>query len=154
MSWGISQEIPKIDLLDMRLEITDIKSQLRLPGTNDWNAWIAERPNDFTRNFDAITCQLVDGSAVFMMKLRCYRFTNFQCYLYSVLWRSFIYTHPLSLSNLPSISVFISLAWCHAFRITGHLWGESTQRWIPLTNTSNVEFWYFLCVSLNMLLNK
>ena len=30
------------------------------------------------------------------------------------------------------------------FRVTGHLWVESTgHRWISLTNASDAEFWYF-----------
>ena len=31
------------------------------------------------------------------------------------------------------------------FRVTGPMWGESTDRWsIPLTKVSNVEHWWFL----------
>ena len=33
------------------------------------------------------------------------------------------------------------------FRVTGHLWGESTgDRWIPLTKASNAHLWYFSSV--------
>ena len=42
----------------------------------------------------------------------------------------------------------------HAFRVTGPLWGESTDdRWIPSQRASNAEFDFFY-VSLNKLLNK
>ena len=37
------------------------------------------------------------------------------------------------------------IKWIHFFRVTGHLWGESTgHRWLPLTKASDAELWCFL----------
>ena len=41
------------------------------------------------------------------------------------------------------------------FRVTGHLWWESTgHRWIPLTKASDAELWFFFYLRLNKLLSK
>ena len=47
-------------------------------------------------------------------------------------------------SRLSGPSIDYVIKWTH-FRVTGPLWGESTDdRWIPLTKTSDAEVWYFL----------
>ena len=41
------------------------------------------------------------------------------------------------------------------FRVTSHLWSESTgQRWIPFTKVSDAQLWFFFVLHLNKWLSK
>ena len=55
--------------------------------------------------------------------------------------RGFKYAHPLPTSYF----LMMTSSNGNIFRVTGHLWGESTgSRWISLTKASDAELWYFL----------
>ena len=45
----------------------------------------------------------------------------------------------------PNFKIMMTSSNGNIFRVTGPLWGEFTgDRWIPLTNASDAELWYFL----------